>query len=1403
MTNSIKRIVPCSILAIIIVAILASCACNTQAAGRPKSIKTFSDMLEYSGIKDPNERKYIEDELKQQLQDEISDIVDTKLDVVDYIQVLNHLAYGETKKANNYLAEKVLTKLLENAIGGPAMKLLTAAWDFDKYVWDSVQKWADKRDKDLFNKFLIARVKDWRQGKGLYEMETAGRLQAFGLWWQSHENGIGRIKIYGKGEGNRDDYKKKFKDACINAFASVANKEKAALEAREALQLAMRHKLSNINIKIFNRRRNYKNILRAFKRANVKPTRKLIRKYQSDRTYRDHLSKLAAENRKSSLEHDGQILQNADADIDTASQAATRAKNVSEKKSFAIVPLPLGAFNTFVRDYKTLMGLIFAGAVDQMEARRAVNNWHGKVRAFGGRVSAVKNSYYKMGFNGELTDSQKKRLHAERIRIDKALRTFNKIIEDEKTRRRQEAISNIKSLRSYVEKLEKLQETPLEKILPQDTWKWQEQIRREMDSICNKAGKDPGARAYLRGILNQPNPNYSHGLVGGAISQSAADPLDGMAIVSDCYEDCVDAYKKGLAALQSDINRRISANDSLLARRVDALIALENAYKPFDAQTVLLGFGTDEIDFKYSPTRWYSGFTQENKLVLRHLKRFHLHLSAMLGVQVDMRLDFDREKSLLGQAQSLLSNAMTLASRYAKKTRDDPETPPNIVIALLRSDKQAVFSQMISRNRTIMRRLNGRAASYQNVLRPATIKAYRLDKAPFEGNRRYPNQYAEIIKGMEDAIDDASQAEAKDKRHVPILKRCDEILKQLHDVGAKTRLLSKLVGEVINQAEKKIRLVQNALAPQRHPIIRDIDAAKQVLDSFKNFAAQVAANYAADNRTMRRYLNQAKGMMSARASAASLQRAGELLGLATQHTQVMKYYALYKGSWRFDAEIRKLKQKLGSLGSGGGDIDDEPMKFIKGGIFAVSLNDTDSGQRSQRIIHEIAAEDGKLTIRSKSYSRVFKNAKQVMLRVWAGPRVPEKFVTVATNRAEFTYPTKIVFNRVYTLELRVITASGVGYVPRPFPLRFRWSRKKTEIVDGVKIFRIRRKGQVVKLTAPLGATMALKFTTGIATDKPELFVIGTADKPFAGIPRYREMAMANSRWMDINQYSRWGGRSKKFAHYSTEEDDRQRIRYWEFAAYINPNEQYNVYRQTIKGWKLVAHVIGMNVGKPKTPTSNSTGSGHGHDDDDDGKNFSNALGLPLAGDRKFVISLSHSILHHDPNSREVKTWLRGLSRSRRANIIYAIFGCPAYTRRNTTSRQFVRDAYQSILGREPRPAESNYWTRHLEKSRAMRRTVIHSLLQSKEYKSLEAKRTGKGNRRDKDKDHDDDNDDKDHDDGKERDNKAGAKKAYQEYIAAYNKLTQLMAAGKGDTPAAQRAYKQYKIAKKRYEALSK
>ena len=45
----------------------------------------------------------------------------------------------------------------------------------------------------------------------------------------------------------------------------------------------------------------------------------------------------------------------------------------------------------------------------------------------------------------------------------------------------------------------------------------------------------------------------------------------------------------------------------------------------------------------------------------------------------------------------------------------------------------------------------------------------------------------------------------------------------------------------------------------------------------------------------------------------------------------------------------------------------------------------------------------------------------------------------------------------------------------------------------------------------------------------------------------------------------------------------------------------------------------------------------------------------------------------------------------------------------------------------------------------------------------------------------------------------GENDAYQQYIEAYNKLTQLMSQGKGETPQAQAAYKDYAYKKAQYE----
>jgi hypothetical protein len=47
-----------------------------------------------------------------------------------------------------------------------------------------------------------------------------------------------------------------------------------------------------------------------------------------------------------------------------------------------------------------------------------------------------------------------------------------------------------------------------------------------------------------------------------------------------------------------------------------------------------------------------------------------------------------------------------------------------------------------------------------------------------------------------------------------------------------------------------------------------------------------------------------------------------------------------------------------------------------------------------------------------------------------------------------------------------------------------------------------------------------------------------------------------------------------------------------------------------------------------------------------------------------------------------------------------------------------------------------------------------------------------------------------------------ATQAYADYVAAYNRLTDLMSRGQGDSPEAQQAYADYKAAKARYEELA-
>lgn len=115
--------------------------------------------------------------------------------------------------------------------------------------------------------------------------------------------------------------------------------------------------------------------------------------------------------------------------------------------------------------------------------------------------------------------------------------------------------------------------------------------------------------------------------------------------------------------------------------------------------------------------------------------------------------------------------------------------------------------------------------------------------------------------------------------------------------------------------------------------------------------------------------------------------------------------------------------------------------------------------------------------------------------------------------------------------------------------------------------------------------------------------------------------------------------------------------------------------------------------------------------------FSNALGKPIASDKEFVRSLYQSVLGRDLEvTFEVghgAAHLRSLKNGNsRLVTILAFFNSPEYKNKQKSGQDFMRDAYQAVLGREPRGNEAKQWPR-IERDK-----IIENLFNSNEYKNL-------------------------------------------------------------------------------------
>ena len=117
--------------------------------------------------------------------------------------------------------------------------------------------------------------------------------------------------------------------------------------------------------------------------------------------------------------------------------------------------------------------------------------------------------------------------------------------------------------------------------------------------------------------------------------------------------------------------------------------------------------------------------------------------------------------------------------------------------------------------------------------------------------------------------------------------------------------------------------------------------------------------------------------------------------------------------------------------------------------------------------------------------------------------------------------------------------------------------------------------------------------------------------------------------------------------------------------------------------------------------------------------YSRTLGKPTASFRTFTIYLFRSVLHRDPTGDELyhcqKLLKVGKSRYKETrSLLYS----QAYKARNTTDRQYIRDAYQAMLGREPTRAETNILQQRL-KTNPDRLTVLDLIASTQEHQKIQ------------------------------------------------------------------------------------
>ncbi|BAI81488.1 hypothetical protein DEFDS_2038 [Deferribacter desulfuricans SSM1] len=232
-------------------------------------------------------KKMAIDNVKDELHSQLEDLVGTDIPVESILQGLDHLYYGEIKKAKLVLTEEALKQLIGVLVGSSAGTILTTLWDIDKAIFTSIQKWGEDQDRKIFyESFLKEQIKIWKTGNVPKWQVVAAQLNN---WFNENEFFLGRIKLYSE----RKTWAETLKSEMWAKTLEIHTKYKKYFYLKKKLQEAAKRAKENFEWKVLLVHINYKKIARLLELAQEKVTKENIEKYQKNKNYRILVNRVA------------------------------------------------------------------------------------------------------------------------------------------------------------------------------------------------------------------------------------------------------------------------------------------------------------------------------------------------------------------------------------------------------------------------------------------------------------------------------------------------------------------------------------------------------------------------------------------------------------------------------------------------------------------------------------------------------------------------------------------------------------------------------------------------------------------------------------------------------------------------------------------------------------------------------------------------------------------------------------------------------------------------------------------------------------------------------------------------------------------------------------------------------